>query len=219
MRPPVSTGAVKSVIYLPVGMVLTDTRKRDAMLELGDVIDSLGTAYVTAEDVGTSAELIAIIAERTEHVCGLPVEQGGVGEPAGATASGIYASIVATAEALFGSREIDGRHIVISGLGEVRGRLATALSRAGAKLTVTDVNLAKNHFARELGVTWVDVADALRVQATCSYRAAFAGCSPRAPSADSTCSAWLVRPTTSSPSARARPNSRLAASSGLPTSS
>ena len=85
MRPPVSTGVVKSVIYLPVGMVLTDTRKRDAMLDLGDVIDSLGTAYVTAEDVGTSAELMAIIAERTEHVCGLPVEQRGVGEPAGAT--------------------------------------------------------------------------------------------------------------------------------------
>ena len=158
-------GGGKSVIYLPVGTVLTNAQKRDAMLDLGDAIESLGGAYMTAEDVGTSAELMAVVAERTAHVCGLPADQGGVGEPADATAAGVYASIVATVEALFGSREIAGRHIVISGLGQVGGRLATALARAGAKLTVTDVNLAKKDLAREIGATWVDVADALRVHA------------------------------------------------------
>ena len=68
-------GGGKSVIYLPVGTVLTDAQKRDAMLDLGDAIDSLGGVYMTAEDVGTSAELMAIVAERTEHVCGLPVNR------------------------------------------------------------------------------------------------------------------------------------------------
>jgi leucine dehydrogenase len=158
-------GGGKSVIYLPLGTVLSDAQKRDAMLDLGDAIESLGGAYMTAEDVGTSAELKAIVAERTEHVCGLPADKGGVGEPADATAAGVYASILSTLEAAFGSREVAGRHIVISGLGQVGGRLATKLAAAGARLTVTDVNLAKKDFAASLGASWVDVAEAHRTEA------------------------------------------------------
>jgi leucine dehydrogenase len=158
-------GGGKSVIYLPTGTVLTDEQKRDAMLDLGDAIDSLDGAYMTAEDVGTNAELMAIVAERTPNVCGLPASSGGVGEPADATAAGVYASLVATLEALFGSREVAGRHIVISGLGQVGGRLARALAAAGAQLTVTDVNLDKRELAEELGADWVPVAGAHRVQA------------------------------------------------------
>ncbi len=158
-------GGGKSVIHLPIGTVLTDAQKRDAMLDLGDAIESLGGAYMTAEDVGTSAELMAIVAERTAHVCGLPADQGGVGEPADATAAGVYASIVATLESLFGSPEVAGRHIVVSGLGQVGGRLAAALARAGARLTVTDVDTSKRRLADELGASWVGVLDALSVQA------------------------------------------------------
>jgi leucine dehydrogenase len=158
-------GGGKSVIYLPLGTVLTDAQKRDAMLDLGDAIESLGGAYMTAEDVGTSAELMAIVAERTEHVCGLPADKGGVGEPADATAAGVYASLLSTLEAAFGSREVAGRHIVISGLGQVGGRLATKLAAAGARLTVTDVNLAKKDFAASHGASWVDAAEAHRTEA------------------------------------------------------
>ena len=158
-------GGGKSVIHLPMGTVLTSAQKRDAMLDLGDAIESLDGAYMTAEDVGTSAELMAIVAERTAHVCGLPPEQGGVGEPADATAAGVYASILATLEALFGSREVAGRHIVISGLGQVGGRLARTLSAAGARLSLADVNPEKKALATELGGAWVEVDDAHRVSA------------------------------------------------------
>ena len=74
-------GGGKSVVAIPAGVTLDDAQKRDAMLDLGDAVESLGGAYMTAEDVGTSAELMAVVHERTEHVCGLPPEQGGVGEP------------------------------------------------------------------------------------------------------------------------------------------
>jgi leucine dehydrogenase len=158
-------GGGKSVIHLPIGTVLTDGQKRDAMLDLGDAIESLGGIYMTAEDVGTSAEMMAIVAERTDHVCGLPADRGGVGEPADATAAGVYASIGSTLYALFGSRDVAGRHLVISGLGQVGGRLASMLAASGARLTVTDVNLAKRDFAVLLGATWVDVAEAHRVPA------------------------------------------------------
>lgn len=158
-------GGGKSVIHLPMGTVLTEEQKRDAMLDLGDAVESLGGAYMTAEDVGTSAELMAIVAERTEHVCGLPPEKGGVGEPADATAEGVHASILATLDALYGSKEVAGRKIVISGLGQVGGRLAKRLAGEGAALTVTDVNLGKKELASSLGATWVDVPDAHKLEA------------------------------------------------------
>ncbi len=158
-------GGGKSVIYLPLGTVLSTAEKRAVMLDLGDAIESLNGAYMTAEDVGTSAELMAVVAERTRHVCGLPAATGGVGEPAEATAAGVYASIESTLGAVFDSREVRGRHIVISGLGQVGGRLARALSAAGATLTVTDINPDKRALAEELGASWVPVADAHRVPA------------------------------------------------------
>jgi leucine dehydrogenase len=158
-------GGGKSVIYLPIGTVLTQAQKRDAMLDLGDAIESLGGAYMTAEDVGTSAELMAIVAERTRHVCGLPPEQGGVGEPADATAAGVHASILATLNVLFGSREVAGRHIVIAGLGQVGGRLARTLGAAGARLSLADANQEKKALATELGAEWVEVDDAHRIGA------------------------------------------------------
>ncbi|MEO7348602.1 MAG: Glu/Leu/Phe/Val dehydrogenase dimerization domain-containing protein [Terrimesophilobacter sp.] len=158
-------GGGKSVVCVPLGTTLTEEQKHDAMLDLGDAVESLGGSYMTAEDVGTSAELMAVVAERTEHVCGLPTDQGGVGEPADATSEGVHSSILATLEALFGSKDVTGRSIVISGLGQVGGRLATRLAAEGAKLTVTDVNLAKQSFAESLGATWIDADDALTTEA------------------------------------------------------
>ncbi|RXZ44751.1 Glu/Leu/Phe/Val dehydrogenase dimerization domain-containing protein, partial [Agromyces binzhouensis] len=101
-------GGGKSVVCIPAGETLDEARRHDAMLDLGDAVESLGGAYMTAEDVGTSAELMAVVHERTEHVCGLPAEQGGVGEPADATAAGVHAGILATLDHVFGTRDVAG---------------------------------------------------------------------------------------------------------------
>jgi len=158
-------GGGKSVVCIPAGTALTDEQKRDAMLDLGDAVESLGGAYMTAEDVGTTAELMSVVAERTKHVCGLPPEQGGVGEPADATSAGVHASILATLDALYGSKDVVGRHIVISGLGQVGGRLAQRLADEGATLTVTDVNMVKRDLAESIGANWVEVPSAHMVDA------------------------------------------------------
>lgn len=158
-------GGGKAVVAIPPGVVLDDAGRRDAMLDLGDAVESLGGAYMTAEDVGTSAELMAVVAERTAHVCGLPPEQGGVGEPADATAAGVHAGLVATLEHLTGSGDVAGRHVVIAGLGQVGGRLARQLAAGGARLTVTDVAESKRALAEELGAEWVAPEHAHRVEA------------------------------------------------------
>ncbi|MBG6238701.1 leucine dehydrogenase [Mycetocola sp. CAN_C7] len=154
-----SRGGGKSVVFVPVGTELDVATKRAAMLDLGDAVDSLGGSYQTAEDVGTSAEDMAVVAERTSHVSGLPADRGGVGEPSDATAAGVYSALVATLDAAFGSPLVRGRRATISGLGQVGGRLARRLADDGASLIVTDVNPARRALAEEIGASWIEPGD------------------------------------------------------------
>lgn len=149
-------GGGKCVVYLPEGATLDAERRRAAMLDLGDAVESLGGAYQTAEDVGTSAADMAVVAERTSHVCGLPSESGGVGEPSDPTSVGVYAGLLASAEEVFGHRTVAGLNVTVAGLGQVGSRLAIRLASDGAELTVTDVNPAKRELAERLGATWVE---------------------------------------------------------------
>lgn len=157
-------GGGKAVIYLPRGTVLTPTQRFEAMLDLGDAVETLGGSYMTAEDVGTSAEDMSVVAGRTAHVCGLPPSEGGVGEPSDATAAGVYAGLLATLERAFGSRSVAGRRVTVLGLGHVGSIIAMRLAGEGAVLTVTDVNPAKRALAEALGATWVEPAEAHRVE-------------------------------------------------------
>ncbi|WP_109210278.1 MULTISPECIES: Glu/Leu/Phe/Val dehydrogenase family protein [Microbacterium] len=148
-------GGGKSVIALPPGTMLDADRRRAAFLDLGDAVESLHGLYRTAEDVGSTTEDMLVVSERTEHVVGLPDAVGGSGEPAGPTSLGVYESLRATLERVAGAADVQGRHITISGLGQVGSRLAVRLSAEGARLTVTDVNPAKRDLATELGADWV----------------------------------------------------------------
>lgn len=157
-------GGGKAVVYVPRGTVLSPTERFEAMLDLGDAVETLGGSYMTAEDVGTSAEDMSVVATRTAHVCGLPPSEGGVGEPSDATAAGVYAGLLSTLEQAFGSRSVEGRHVIVLGLGHVGSLIAMRLASEGAVLTVTDVNPAKRALAEALGATWVEPAEAHRVE-------------------------------------------------------
>jgi leucine dehydrogenase len=146
-------GGGKSVIHLPPGRTLDDAERRDAMLDLGDAVEALDGRYRTAEDVGTTAEDMAVVSERTAHVSGLPADRGGVGEPSEATAAGVHAAITATLETVFGTPLVAGHRATISGLGQVGGRLARRLAAEGARLIVTDVDPRKRALAEELDRT------------------------------------------------------------------
>lgn len=148
-------GGGKAVIQVPMGTRLDGERRRAALLDLGDAVESLDGAYITAEDVGVSSADMAVVAERTAHVTGLPAEQGGVGEPSEATATGVVASIRSVARSLFASADLDGRRATISGLGHVGSLVARSLRSAGVDLTVTDVDPSRRALAEELGAMWV----------------------------------------------------------------
>ncbi|MEQ6897456.1 Glu/Leu/Phe/Val dehydrogenase dimerization domain-containing protein [Microbacterium sp. KR10-403] len=148
-------GGGKSVLRLQPGETLDADRRRAAFLDLGDAVETLGGLYRTAEDVGSTAEDMLTVSERTAHVVGLPDTAGGEGEPAGPTSLGVYESLRATIERVTGSPDVAQRRVTISGLGQVGSRLAQRLSAEGALLTVTDVNPAKKDLAARLGATWV----------------------------------------------------------------
>lgn len=148
-------GGGKAVIGLPPGTTVDVDRRRAAYLDLGDVVESFGGRYRTAEDVGSTAEDMLVVSERTEHVVGLPGSVGGSGEPAVPTSIGVYEALRATLERATGSADLAGRRITISGLGQVGGRLAERLAAEGAILSVTDVNPSKRDLAARLGAAWV----------------------------------------------------------------
>jgi len=115
--------------------------------------------------VATTSADMAVIAERSAHVVGLPTETGGHGDPAEYTARGVYAGLRETLRRATGSAEVSGRRITVAGLGQVGSRLAQRLADEGAVLTVTDFNPGRAVFAAELGADWVAPDEAHRVAA------------------------------------------------------
>ena len=131
----------------------------------GRLVDSLGGRYITAEDVGTTAEDMVVISRETDHVSGLPEEHGGSGDPSPATARGVVAAMRAVASRLWGSDELSGKTVAIQGVGKVGMSLAERLHKAGANLIVTDVNpTAVDTAVRAYGATAVGAAEIFDVE-------------------------------------------------------
>jgi leucine dehydrogenase len=136
---------------------------REAMLlDLADGIEALGGQYIAAEDVGTKPADMELIHTRTQHVVGLPPEQGGLGDPSPFTAAGVEAAMRACVRKRFGSEEFEGRSVAIVGVGSVGAGLARMLAEQGASLIVADINEAKRALAEELpGARWSDPESAM----------------------------------------------------------
>jgi leucine dehydrogenase len=153
-------GGGKAVLCVPPDRELPQPARRELMLDLGDIVESLGGRYVTAEDVGTGTDDMSVIAERTTHVVGRPVESGGSGDPSPITARGVEKAIRACCEHRFGSGDLAGRVVTVVGLGHVGLALAERLAAAGAELRVSDIDAGKRASAERLGARWVEPARA-----------------------------------------------------------
>ncbi|MEO6496766.1 MAG: Glu/Leu/Phe/Val dehydrogenase dimerization domain-containing protein [Solirubrobacteraceae bacterium] len=153
-------GGGKGVIVLPPEPLVPRGR-RDVLLDFADTVQTLRGSYVTAEDVGTSARDMQVIAQGTSHVSGLSRRRGGSGDPSPFTALGVQAAIAASCERAFGSASLRGRSICVSGLGHVGLPLAKGLLRAGATVLASDIDGSKREVIRSAGGRWVAPAKAL----------------------------------------------------------
>jgi leucine dehydrogenase len=148
-------GGGKGVICAPVDG-LSDAHRRAALLDFGDVVESLGGRYITAEDVGIAPSDLVVIAERTGHVTGLPADRGGTGDPSPFTAIGVEAAIRACLWSRYGNPEPVGRTVAVVGLGHVGARLAERLAEDGCVLLASDIVDEKRALAERFGARWVD---------------------------------------------------------------
>src|SRR3954449_12837428 len=147
-------GGGKGVICAEPGPPPTGRHRRALLHDFADTVNVLAGSYVTAEDVGTGARDMAVIAERTEHVSGLGRSRGGSGNPSPFTARGVEAAMRACCAHVFGTGDLRGRSFAIVGAGHVGSELAKRLARAGAKLVLADIDPDKRAVASRVGARW-----------------------------------------------------------------
>ncbi len=132
---------------LPLGggkaVILGDpaTVKSDALLEAyGRAVERLAGRYYTACDVGTYVADMDVVGRATHYVTGRSEAEGGSGDSSVLTALGVLCGMRACAQHLWGSDDLAGRRIAISGVGKVGHRLVDHLRDAGASVVIYDVS-------------------------------------------------------------------------------
>ena len=154
-------GGGKAVLAVPD--IPEGERRRELLHRYGDLVRSLGGTYVTACDMNTTERDMDVVAERSPYVFGRTVEGGGSGSSAPATAIGVFHGIRAGVDHAFGSPDLDGRTVLVQGVGAVGHHLAEQLAGAGARLIVSDVDPERARATADaFGARVVDAAEASR---------------------------------------------------------
>lgn len=130
-------GGGKAVIAVPA---LPEGTERETLFRrYGDMVASLGGSFWTGADMNTAPPDFDVMAETCPYVFGRSPEHGGSGEPGPTTARGVFFGIRASLAHAVGSPELEGRTVLVQGVGSVGSRLAELLAEAGASVLVSDV--------------------------------------------------------------------------------
>ena len=114
-------------------------KTRELLLAYGRFVDTLGGRYVTAADIGSTADDLDVIAEVTPYVVGK--NKGGTGDSGFSTAYGVFCAMRAAAEHRYGPDGLAGRSVGVEGVGKVGARLVPLLADAGvSKILVSDLD-------------------------------------------------------------------------------
>jgi glutamate dehydrogenase/leucine dehydrogenase len=131
----------------------------------GRVVDSLQGRYITAEDVGSDAFDMDTIRRETRWVVGLPLEEGGSGDPSPATARGLVAAMRAACRFMHGDDDLAGRKVAVLGVGKVGSNLVRRLIDGGARVVIADVYPpAIEAVTADVDVEVVDIDEILEVE-------------------------------------------------------
>ena len=125
-------------------------QRAERLAQAASVIDGLGGAYITAEDIGTTTADMDHMARFTRYCVGRSVANGGGGDPSPVTAQSVFEAIRRGLTAHDGSPDLEGRRVGLIGLGKVGGELAARLAAAGAELITCDIERERCvHFCSE----------------------------------------------------------------------
>jgi len=150
-----SFGGGKSVLAVP--RPLSGEERRGLLRRFGQLLESLRGTYATGEDLGTTPEDMRVIAGETRWVMGVASDDDEPEDPGPYTALGVLAGIEAAAGHVWGGDGLEGRSVLIQGVGDVGGPLARLLAEEGAELLVSDLDEGRAAaVAREVGGRTVD---------------------------------------------------------------
>ena len=120
------------------------TQKNDALMRrFGEFVHSLSGKYITAEDVGMETRDMDIVREVTPHVTGISESLGGAGNPSPITAYGVFMGMKAAAKYQFGTENLDGKKVLVQGVGHVGETLVKHITDEGGKVIINDINEAR----------------------------------------------------------------------------
>tara|TARA_R100000789_G_scaffold42696_1_gene44225 strand:- start:684 stop:1787 length:1104 start_codon:yes stop_codon:yes gene_type:complete len=112
----------------------------ELMKSFGRFVDSLSGKYITAEDVGMETADMDTVREVTKYVTGISEDKGGAGNPSPITAYGVFMGLKASAKHKFGSDDLEGKSVLVQGIGHVGETLVEHLTQDGAKVYISDIN-------------------------------------------------------------------------------
>jgi leucine dehydrogenase len=124
-------------------VIIGDARKDKSealMRKFGKFVNSLGGKYITAEDVGMNIKDMEYVRLETKYVTGIPESMGGSGDPSPVTAYGVYMGMKAAAKHKWGNDNLEGKTVVVQGIGHVGENLVKHLSKEGAKIIINDID-------------------------------------------------------------------------------
>ena len=137
------------------------TQKTDALMRrFGKFVETLGGNYITAEDVGMTTHDMEMVRLETKHVTGIPKSMGGSGDPSPVTAYGVYMGMKASAMYKWGTDSLEGKKVVVQGIGNVGINLVKHLTEEGALVTINDISKERLEMvAAKYGATIVEGDD------------------------------------------------------------
>jgi leucine dehydrogenase len=130
-------GGGKAVLAVPE--LFDGEARRGLLLRYADLVASLRGTFNTGPDVNTSTADMDVIGERCGYVFCRSEENGGSGNPGPHTARGVFHGIRASVRHVFGTDSLEGRSVLVQGLGSVGAPLAAELLAAGARVLAGDV--------------------------------------------------------------------------------
>jgi leucine dehydrogenase len=142
-------GGAKAVIMAPKDGFSSPAAKAQLLRRYAAFVDRLNGHYITAKDVGISAEDLSVMRSVTPFVLGIEGEAGSIGDPSPWTATGVYEGMLAAAGLRWGSASLKGKRIVLQGLGCVSRGLLPFLLKEGAEVIGCDISPERAEFMQK----------------------------------------------------------------------
>ncbi|WP_299767692.1 Glu/Leu/Phe/Val dehydrogenase [uncultured Dokdonia sp.] len=115
----------------------------ELMKRFGEFVHSLSGKYITAEDVGMETADMDLVREVTPYVTGISESKGGAGNPSPITAYGVFMGMKAASKYTFGSDNLEGRTVLVQGIGHVGEVLVEHVTNEGGNVIISDINEAR----------------------------------------------------------------------------